>query len=101
MTPYYGMHSHFIAQSGQGTALTDILLTAAEGLRANESCLLYLVSRSPDDPDVLWVTEVWTSKVAHDESLQDEDVRAAIQHARPLIAGITGAELRPLGGKGL
>jgi quinol monooxygenase YgiN len=101
MNTYYGLHSHFTAQPGQGDALAEILLAAAEGLRANEACLLYLVSRSPDDPDVIWVTEAWTSKAAHDESLQSEDVKAAIQRARPLIAGIAGTELRPVGGKGI
>jgi quinol monooxygenase YgiN len=101
MAPYYGMHGHFTAQPGQGDALAEILLAAAEGLRANEACLLYLVSRSPDDPDLVWVTEAWTSKSAHDESLQGEDVKAAIQRARPLIAGITGTELLLLGGKGI
>ena len=101
MTNYYGMHGQFTAQPGQGDTLAEILLAAAEGLRTNEACLLYVVSRSPDDPDVIWVTEAWTSKAAHDESLQGEDVKAAIQRARPLIARITGTELLPLGGKGV
>ena len=100
MNIYYGMHSHFTAQDGQGDALAEILLAAADGLRSNDACLLYLVSQSPDDPDSVWVTEAWTSKSAHDESLQGEDVKAAIQRARPLIAGIAGTELRPVGGKG-
>lgn len=97
----YGLHGHFTAQPGHGDALAEILLAAAEGLGANEACLLYLVSRSPNDPDVVWVTEAWTSKEAHDQSLQGEDVKAAIQRARPLIAGMTGTELRPVGGKGI
>jgi quinol monooxygenase YgiN len=63
--------------------------------------LLYLVSRSPENPDVLWVTEAWTSKDAHDESLQDETVRAAVQRALPMIAGVERTELRLVGGKGL
>jgi quinol monooxygenase YgiN len=101
MTSYYGLHGHFTAQPGQGDALAEILLAAAEGLRPNDACLLYLISRSPDDPDIVWVTEAWTSKAAHDASLQGEDVKAAIQRARPLIAGIDGTELRPVGGKGI
>src|SRR5438309_1433887 len=101
MTTSYGMHNQFRAQPGQGDALAAILLVAAEGLRANDACLLYLVSRSPDDPDVVWVTEAWTSKAAHDESLQGEDVKTAIERARPLIAGVAGTELRPVGGKGV
>lgn len=101
MNDYYGSHNRFTAQAGQGDALAEILLAAAEGLRANGACLLYLVSRSPDDTDVVWVTEAWTSKAAHDESLQGEDVKAAIGRARPLIVGVAGTELRPVGGMGI
>lgn len=101
MTPYFGMHNQFRTQPGQGNALQQILLAAAEGLRANDACLLYLVSRSPDDPDIVWVTEAWTSKAAHDESLQGEDVKAAIQQALPLIADVARTELRFVGGKGV
>jgi quinol monooxygenase YgiN len=101
MNAEYGLHTHFTAQPGQGDVLAEILLVAAERLQANDACLLYLVSRSPDDPDAIWVTEAWTSKAAHDESLQGEEVQAAIQRARPLIGGIAGTELRPAGGKGV
>lgn len=101
MTTYYGLHGNFTTQPGQGDALTEILLKAGQGLQANQECLLYLVSRSPVDPDVVWVTEAWTSKEAHDASLQDADVRTAIQRARPLITNITGTELQPVGGKGI
>lgn len=101
MTAYYALHNQFTAQPGQGDALAEILLQAAEGLQANDACLLYLVSRSPDDPNVLWVTEAWTDKAAHDASLQDEAVRAEVQRALPLIANVSRTELQVVGGKGI
>jgi quinol monooxygenase YgiN len=101
MDPYFGQHTRFAAQPGQADALEEILLAAAQGLRANDDCLLYVVSRSPDEPDVLWVTEAWISKEAHDASLQDEEVRTAIQRALPMIAGVTATELDVVGGKGV
>jgi quinol monooxygenase YgiN len=101
MHGYYGFHNQFTAHRGQGEALAAILLAAAEGLQGNDACLLYLVSRSPHDADVMWVTEAWTDRAAHDESLQHEDVKAAVQEALPLIAGIVRTELRLVGGKGL
>ncbi|HEY8770358.1 MAG TPA: antibiotic biosynthesis monooxygenase, partial [Thermoleophilaceae bacterium] len=62
---------------------------------------LYLVSRSPEDPDAVFVTEAWTSQAAHDASLEDEGARALIARAIPLMAGPPEATaLRPLGGKG-
>ena len=98
----FGMHGRFNAQPGHGEALAAILLEAADALRADERCLLYVVSRDLDDPDAIWVTEAWTDREAHDASLQAPGVPEMIVRARPLIAGMEGrAEFAPLGGKGV
>ena len=101
-TTRYGLVGSFRAQPGQGDVLADLLVRAAQALEANGDCELYVVSRSPDDADAVWVTEVWTSPEAHRASLEDETVRELIRQARPLIAGLGDRfELSPLGGKGL
>ena len=98
----FGFVGSFTAQPGQGDALVEVLLQAAQALEANRDCELYVVSRSPDDADVVWVTEVWTSPEAHEASLAEEAVLELISRARPLIAGIGARlELSPMGGKGL
>jgi quinol monooxygenase YgiN len=98
----FGMHVRFTAQPGQGDALAAILLEAADALGAVEACRLYVVSRSPGDPDTIWVTEAWTDAEAHAASLQDEATKAAIARAMPLMAGRPEAtRLLPAGGKGL
>jgi quinol monooxygenase YgiN len=95
------MHGYFKAQPGQGPALAQILLEAADALRANDGCLLYVVSRGEDE-DTIWVSEAWTDREAHDASLDNPAARDQIARARPLIAGMDGrAEFTPLGGKGL
>ena len=95
------MHGYFKAQPGQGEALAAILLEAADALRADDSCLLYVVSRG-EDADAIWVSEAWTDREAHDASLRAPGVPETIARARPLIAGMDGrAEFTPLGGKGL
>ena len=101
-THSYGMQVRFTAQPGHGDELEAILLEAAAGTEAEDDCLLYIVSRSPADPDVVYVTEVWTSREAHDRSLEDEAVRALITRAMPLMAQPPDAQtLAPAGGKGL
>ena len=98
----FGMHGALKAQPGKGEELAEILLEAAEGLGADERCLLYVVSRDLDQPDMIWVTEAWTDREAHDASLRAPGVPEMIARARPLIAGMEGrAEFTPLGGKGL
>ena len=98
----FGLHGRFVAEPGQGDALEAILLEAAEALGRREACRLYVVSRSPGDPESVWVTEAWTSRDEHERSLEDEAVRDLIGRARPLIADVADrTELRPVGGKGL
>ena len=98
----YGMHVRFTAQRGHGDELAAILLEAAAGTEADADCLLYIVSRSPGDPDTVFVTEAWTTREAHDRSLEDADARALIARAMPLMASPPDAvTLAPAGGKGL
>jgi quinol monooxygenase YgiN len=99
----FGLHGRLLAQPGKGDELEAILLEAAAALEADDDCLLYVVSRQPDDPEAVWVTELWTSREAHRASLEDEAMRAMIQRAMPLIAELPerSIELRPVGGKGL
>jgi quinol monooxygenase YgiN len=96
----FGMHGCFKAQPGKGGELAAILLEAADSLRGNEACLLYVVSR--EDADTIWVTEAWTDRDAHDASLDVPGAKDQIARAMPLIAGMEGrAEFEPLGGKGV
>jgi quinol monooxygenase YgiN len=98
----YGLVGSFKAKPGQGNELAGLLLRAAGAMGANPDCLLYIVSRSPDDPDLVWVTEAWTDEAAHAASLEDPAVRAQISEGRGLIAGMGQRfELETLGGKGL
>jgi quinol monooxygenase YgiN len=102
MSDRYGMHVEFTAQSDRADELEAVLREAAEGTRADEDCLLYLVSRSPDRAWVVFVTEVWTSRGAHDAALDDPRVRELIERARPLMDGQPHTTpLLPRGGKGL
>lgn len=102
MSETYGMHVEFTAQPGRGDELEALLLEAAEGTAAVEDCLLYVVSRSIEQADVVTVTEGWRSEAAHGKSLKDPEVRALIERAMPLMAAPPKASrLRPVGGKGL
>ena len=97
----YGLLGSMTAQPGRGEDLVAILLRAAQLLERNPECLHYVVSTS-GEPDVVWVSEVWTDQAAHDASLEPEDVRALVQQAIPLIAGMSEqTHLTVRGGKGL
>ena len=98
----FGLLGSFRAHPEQGEALAELLLQAADALASNPDCEMYLISQAAEDPELLWVSEVWVSRDAHAASLEDERVRGLVAQARPLIADHGQRyELKPLGGKGL
>ncbi len=103
MKTKYGLHGKLKATKGKGPELATILLQAARLVSTAEGCHIYLVSRDLEEPDAVWVTEVWDSKVDHDESLKREEVRALIGKAIPLLDGQPerGLELEVIGGVGI
>jgi quinol monooxygenase YgiN len=77
------------ALRGQRDALSAALRRQGEALQA-AGCELFAVRPAQDDPDVVWVTEVWTSAEAQRASLRQPAVRSAIVQARSLLAADPG-----------
>jgi quinol monooxygenase YgiN len=68
----------------------------------NPACELTIVSSSPDEDDVVYLTEVWASEQEHERARQGADVRAWADEMPSLVAG--PPEITPLvieGAKGL
>lgn len=90
------------AQPGSRDELVAHLVRPSEELAA-AGCLVYEVGVSDDDPDTVFVVELWTSAEAHRASLELPSVRQAIADARPLLSGkfgghrfeVVGSPLRP------
>lgn len=74
---------------GQREALVSILTRRSAEL-ADIGCLLYEVGVNDDQPDTVFVAELWTSADAHRASLQLESVQQQIAEARPLLTGEMG-----------
>lgn len=53
-------------------------------------CLLYELGVDDDEPDSVFVAELWASAEAHRASLSLDSVRAAITEALPLLTGQMG-----------
>ena len=91
----YGLIGKIRAVGGRRDELAAVLA----GAGAMPRCFSYIVAEDSNDPDVLWVTEVWESSEAHRASLQLPEVQAAIAKGRALIAGFEQrVETSPLGG---
>lgn len=95
----YGLIGKMNAVPGKRDDLAAIML---QGTKEMPGCLSYIVAADPEDPDGLWITEVWDSADSHQASLQLPEVQQAIAKGRPLIAGFSNrVETMPLGGHGL
>jgi quinol monooxygenase YgiN len=99
----YGLIGKMETAEGQRDALARVLLEGMSGGGPPmPGCLSYVVANDPDDPNALWITEVWEDQAKHQASLQLESVKDAIARGRPLIVGFSNRVVtEPLGGHGL
>jgi quinol monooxygenase YgiN len=100
-----GRYVKITANPGQGDELAAALLQVADALRSTPGCELYVINRSPAEPDVVWVTELWLDQAALDaslESLRTEAGKAQMAQVMALVGGgFERIDLVPLGGVGL
>jgi len=96
----YGLIGKMRAAPGQREALIAILMDQENA--DMPGCLAYIVARDANEPDAIWISEVWDSAESHKASLEIPSVRAAIEKAMPIIAGFdTHVETEVVGGIGL
>jgi quinol monooxygenase YgiN len=98
----YGFQSTMTAKAGTGDQLAKLLLSGLdEGNPAStEYCLVYLVSRSASNPDVVHITERWTSEEDHHRIFAGEAAQAMAAQFVALLAGEpVYADYAPVSGK--
>lgn len=80
----YGLIGRMNTQPGKRDELAQILI---EGTRNMPGNISYIIALAEDNPDSLWITEIWADKQSHENSLSLPSVQGAIAKGRPLIAG--------------
>ncbi|MEU7689611.1 MULTISPECIES: putative quinol monooxygenase [Microbispora] len=88
MTVTYGFAATLTARPGMGDLLVDVLLTGLDegSPAASEHCVVYLVSRSASDPEVVHVIEGWTSEEDHHRVFAGEAAQAIVARIGGLLA---------------
>ncbi|MGN9911254.1 putative quinol monooxygenase [Phytohabitans sp. LJ34] len=98
MTVKHGFHATMTALPGKGDEVIALLLDAPS--LANVDCVVFLVGRSASNPDVVYVTEGWTSPEAHSAFFATEPAQALVAKLQPLMAGESRyTDELPVGGK--
>jgi quinol monooxygenase YgiN len=78
---------------GAGPGMRDALvahLTKRSDALKEIGCLAYEVGVNPEEPDTVFVVELWENAGAHKASLEHPEVQASIAAARPLLSGAFG-----------
>jgi quinol monooxygenase YgiN len=100
-----GRYVKMTARSGQGDVLARMMLEVARSLQGTDGCLLYAINRVVEQPEAVWVTELWRDQEAVDASLavlQTDAGRARLGEVMALLEGPPERiDLQPLGGVGL
>jgi quinol monooxygenase YgiN len=88
MIANYGFTATVTAKPGMGDRLVDLLLTGLDegNPGASEYCVVYLVSRSASDPDVVHIAEGWTSEEDHHRTFAGEAAQAIVAQLGGLLA---------------
>jgi quinol monooxygenase YgiN len=97
----YGYQGTMRTKPGRRDEVVALLLRDVEALR-DAGCESYVVGVAADEPDTIYVTEVWQSGEHHAASLRLPSAKAAIAAAMPLLTGeFTSRELDIVGGLGV
>ncbi|WP_019927510.1 putative quinol monooxygenase [Nocardia sp. BMG111209] len=94
----FSVYGRMTALPGRRDELVTVL---HEGFRAggdDSGLIVYSINAALDDPDTIWLTQLWTDKDAHDATTRSEPVAAVSQRVPPLLArqpeGFYGLTLR-------
>ena len=98
----YGFQATMTAKEGKADELVELLLSGPTvGPSAHEGCLVFLVSRSATQPDVVHLVEGWVSEEVHHAVFDDPESQGYIARFAELVADSTYADFVPLGGKAI
>jgi quinol monooxygenase YgiN len=83
----FAQHTRIRARPGRRDELVAKFLEAAEMQRDNRANELMLVSSSPDDDDVVYLTEVWSSPEDHERARHSDEVKEWAADMPELVDG--------------
>jgi quinol monooxygenase YgiN len=96
----YGFQATMTAKEGKADELVDLLLSGPTvGPSAHEGCLVFLVSRSATQHDVVHLVEGWVSEQVHHGVFDDPESQGYIARCAELVADSQYTDFVPLGGK--
>ncbi|HWF68269.1 MAG TPA: antibiotic biosynthesis monooxygenase [Mycobacterium sp.] len=81
----FGVCGKMTAQSGKRDEVVELIKESVRVGGDASGLVSYSVIATLDEPDTIWVTELWTDKAAHDTMTRSEPVRAVSQRLVALL----------------
>ena len=82
----FSVYGRMTALPGRRDELIAVLLDGFRAGGENSGLLAYTINKAFDDPDAIWLTQLWIDKEAHDATTRSEPVAAVSRQLPPLLA---------------
>jgi quinol monooxygenase YgiN len=87
-TMAYGVVARFDCINGKGAAVLGILREMREIVAAEDETQAYAITVSVDDPDVIWIYEMFDDRTGYDIHAAASMHENALARIRPLVTGV-------------
>lgn len=85
-TDMFSVYARISAQPGQRDTVIELINEAVRTGGETSGLISYSINAPLDEPDALWVTQLWIDKAAHDTTTHSEPVKAVSQRMVSLLA---------------
>ncbi|MFI2207155.1 putative quinol monooxygenase [Streptomyces sp. NPDC020192] len=82
----FSVYGRMTALPGRRDELITLLLDGFRAGGEDSGLLAYSINTAFDDPDTIWLTQLWIDKETHDAVTRSDPVTAATRRVFPLLA---------------
>jgi len=82
----FSVYGRMTALPGRRDELIALLLGGFRAGGDDSGLLAFSINTAFDDPDTIWLTQLWIDKEAHDATTRSEPVAAVSRQVPPLLA---------------
>lgn len=84
-TNMFSVYGRMTTQPGRRDEAVELIRESVRAGGDASGLIAYSVNATLEEPDTIWVTELWTDKAAHDTTTHSEPVRTVTQQMFALL----------------
>lgn len=88
MKQYHAQHAKMIVKRDKRDEVIQLLNKSTKLLHGTPGCIYYLISIT-EEPDVVWVSELWVSREAKEALATSPETAKTMQQLMRLIVSVT------------